>query len=81
MAFIGMAPFGSLLSGYLAEHIGAPHTVLISGILSFIIMLFFAKKLPAIRMLVHPIYARKGIIPEVAAGLQTAERFSAEAKE
>jgi MFS family permease len=81
MAFIGMAPFGSLLGGYLAEHIGAPHTVLLSGILSFIIMLFFAKKLPAIRKLVHPIYERKGIIPEVAAGLQTAERFSSEAKE
>lgn len=32
MAFRGMAPFGSLLAGSLAEHAGAPATVLISGL-------------------------------------------------
>ena len=31
MAFLGMAPFGSLLAGGLAHYIGAPRTVMISG--------------------------------------------------
>ena len=33
MAFMGMAPFGSLLAGMLAGLIGAPHTLLIGGVL------------------------------------------------
>jgi predicted MFS family arabinose efflux permease len=32
VAFLGMMPFGSLLAGWAAEHLGAPHTVLICGI-------------------------------------------------
>ena len=32
MAFVGMAPFGSLLAGALAHAIGAPRTVIVSGI-------------------------------------------------
>jgi MFS family permease len=71
-AFIGVAPLGSLLAGFVAEHLGAPHTLLLSGLLSIAVMAFLARKLPLIRRLVHPIYVRKGIIPEVAAGLQTA---------
>ncbi len=31
MAFVGMAPFGSLLAGGLAHWLGAPHTVMITG--------------------------------------------------
>ncbi len=31
MAFVGSAPFGSLLAGALAHRIGAPHTVMITG--------------------------------------------------
>jgi MFS family permease len=68
-AFIGIAPLGSLLGGIAAAHIGAPHTLLLSGLLSIAVMFFFAKKLPHIRRLIHPIYVRKGIISEVAAGL------------
>lgn len=71
-AFIGMAPFGSLLTGYVAQKIGAPYTLLICGILTIAVALLFAQKLPHIRRLIHPIYVRKGIIPEVAKGLQTA---------
>jgi len=71
-AFIGIAPLGNLLAGITAEHLGAPHTLLLSGLLSIAVIAFFARKLPHIRRLIHPIYVRKGIIPEVAAGLQTA---------
>ena len=33
MAFVGSAPFGSLLAGTLAHWIGAPHTVMVTGAL------------------------------------------------
>ena len=31
MAFMGTAPFGSLLAGGLAARVGAPHTILFGG--------------------------------------------------
>lgn len=80
-ALIGIAPLGSLLAGIVAEHLGAPHTLLLSGLLSIAVMFFFAKKLPQIRQMIHPIYVRKGIIPEVAAGLQTAAGIVSQAKD
>lgn len=72
MAFMGMAPFGSLLAGTLASSIGAPATVMIGGIACLGAAAWFYSRLPAIRALVRPIYVRLGIIPEVATGLQTA---------
>ena len=33
MSFLGTAPFGSLLAGWLSTRVGAPHTVLLSGVL------------------------------------------------
>lgn len=81
MAFIGTAPLGSLLAGFAAEKLGAPHTLLLSGLLSIVVMLLLSKQLPHIRRLVHPIYVRKGIIPEVATGLQTAAGIVSQAKD
>jgi len=72
MAFLGMAPFGSLLAGALAHHIGAPRTVMISGTICIAGALWFASQLNAIREHVHPIYRTLGIIPEIATGIQTA---------
>jgi len=80
-AFIGIAPLGSLLGGITAAYLGAPHTLLLSGLLSIAVMFFFAKKLSLIRRLIHPIYVRKGIIPEVAAGLQTAAGIVSQTKD
>jgi MFS family permease len=80
-AFIGISPLGSLLAGFVAEKFGAPKTLLFSGLLTIIVIFLFAKKLPHIRRLIHPIYVRKGIIPEVAAGLQTAERIASQTKD
>lgn len=81
MAFIGTAPLGSLLAGFAAEKLSAPHTLLLSGLLSIVVMLLLSKQLPHIRRLVHPIYVRKGIIPEVATGLQTAAGIVSQAKD
>ena len=72
MAFLGTAPFGSLLAGWLSTRVGAPQTVLMSGVLCLATAVWFAAELPAIRVLVRPIYVRMGILPEVAQGLQTA---------
>jgi MFS family permease len=73
MAFLGTAPFGSLLAGWISTRIGAPRTVLLSGVLCMATALWFARELPALRELVRPIYRRMGILPEVAQGLQTVE--------
>jgi predicted MFS family arabinose efflux permease len=72
MAFAGAAPFGSLLAGGLASRIGAPATLLLGGVCCISGSLLFARALPSLREMVRPIYARKGIIPEGASGLQSA---------
>ena len=78
MAFIGMAPFGNLLAGALASRLGpgvagASRTLIVAGVVCMIAAAVFARMLPALRTLVRPVYARKGIIPEeVATGLETA---------
>jgi MFS family permease len=77
MSFLGTAPFGSLLAGWLSTRIGAPHTVALSGLLCFATAVWFSQELPEIRALVRPIYVRMGILPEVAQGLQTAANLMA----
>jgi MFS family permease len=72
MAFMGTVPLGSLLAGALVHWIGAPLTVVLSGLCCIAGSLVFAAKLKNIRRLIHPIYVQKGIIPEVATGLQSA---------
>ena len=72
MAFVGMAPFGSLLAGSVAARIGAPKTLLISGICVVIGAAWFGLHLKEIRRVVRPIYIELGIIPEMAAGIQSA---------
>lgn len=72
MAIMGTAPFGSLLAGIMARLIGTSETVLWGGIACILGALIFLKKLPELRDSVRPVYVKKGIIPEVAAGIQTA---------
>lgn len=72
MAFMGMAPFGSLLGGALAHRFGAPRTVMLGGAVCLVGAAMFAMRLPALRRLVRPIYRQRGIIPEVASGIQAA---------
>jgi len=64
MAFMGMVPFGSLLAGGLADTIGAPNTVMMGGVACILGSVMFAKKLPSLRKIAHPIYVEKGIISE-----------------
>jgi MFS family permease len=69
-ASMGTTPFGSLLAGAMAARIGAPYTLLISGVCCIAGALWFARTLPALRHEVRPIYERMGILPQVATGLQ-----------
>jgi MFS family permease len=72
MAFLGMAPFGSLLGGEVAGHIGAPATLMIGGSICIAGSVWFALLLPTIRDFVRPIYRELGILPELAMGVQQA---------
>ena len=69
---MGAVPLGSLLAGSLVHFIGAPLTVMAGGLCCITGSLVFASKLDNLRRLIHPIYVRKGIIPEVATGIQSA---------
>jgi MFS family permease len=63
MAFVGMAPFGSLLAGSLAHWLGAPRTVMITGSVVILGAIWFATRLKAIRVEIRPIYQALGILP------------------
>ncbi len=69
MAFLGVAPLGSLLAGYLASHIGVAHTVQLAGTMCMVASLAFTLRLPALRTMVRPIYRRIGILPDVTSGI------------
>jgi MFS family permease len=76
MAFIGMAPFGSLIAGSLANTIGARNTLLIGGVSCLAGGALFAVILPKIRKKIRPIYVKMGIINEVATGMQSAAELT-----
>ena len=65
MAFVGMAPFGSLLAGALAHKLGAPHTVMITGAVCVVGSLWFTVQLPGVRAVMRPIYEEMGILSRV----------------
>ena len=64
MAFVGMAPFGSLLAGGLAHYLGAPRAVMITGAACVLGAVWFACELPAVRKVMRPIYREMGILPQ-----------------
>jgi MFS family permease len=72
MAFMGTAPFGSLLMGAVATHIGAHWTIGLGGAACIIGAFVFGSRLPGLRQQVEPIYRRLGVLPEVARGIQAA---------
>ena len=63
IAFVGMAPFGSLLAGSMAHALGAPLTVILNGAIVVLAAAWFATRLPAVREAVRPIYRELGILP------------------
>jgi MFS family permease len=72
MAFMGMAPVGSLVAGSVATQIGAPLTVRLGGVCCLVGALLFARHLPVLRAIVRPIYANMGPIQAATLRTQTA---------
>jgi MFS family permease len=65
MAFVGMAPFGSLLAGSMAHAVGAPWTVIANGSAVLLGAAWFWTQLPAVRREIRPIYRELGILPSI----------------
>ncbi|HTY20054.1 MAG TPA: MFS transporter, partial [Geobacteraceae bacterium] len=76
MSFIGIAPFGSLIAGAITNRVGVRITLIIGGLSCLAGGLLFACILPRIRSHIRPIYLKKGIITEVAAGMQSAAELT-----
>jgi MFS family permease len=65
LAFMGIMPLGSFLSGSIAQHLGIPWTLAISGLGCVITSLLFLKILPTFRIHVRPIYVKLGLLAAV----------------
>jgi MFS family permease len=76
MAFMGTAPLGSLLAGFLADRIGVQATVRFGGIGCIGASLVFATQFQTLRGMIRPIYRRLGILPELATGIQEASQLT-----
>lgn len=63
MMFMGMAPFGALFAGAIADRIGAPLTVAVGGLACICGALFFARNLSTFRMA-----ARKMVLAQQMVG-------------
>jgi MFS family permease len=70
MSFMGTLPIGCLLSGLIANHLGAPQTVRIGGALCILGALCFARGLPTLRAKVRPLYLQLGLLPEAAPAVE-----------
>ena len=73
MAFTGMAPVGSMVLGAIEKWIGLQKIILLSGICCFVAALVFEYYRPLVRKHAHPVYIEKGIIKEIAIGIDSTE--------
>ena len=78
MSFMGMTPFGVLIVGGLASRmsnnpfVGAERTMLLMSGVCLVASIRYWMNLKRIRKYVRPIYVQRGILPEIAEGLQIA---------
>jgi MFS family permease len=75
VAVMGAAPMGSLAAGWLTNHLGKSAAVALAGGVCVAGGVLFRLHLPSLRPMVHPIFVKKGILPEVATGLAAADRL------
>jgi MFS family permease len=71
MVLVGMAPFGSLAAGTLADRFGARLVVATGGLCCAAAAMWFARMLPRLRAVAIPVLIRRGIIPDPAAAVET----------
>jgi MFS family permease len=79
MCYLGMVPIGGLLFGDMAraQRLGPTWTLIIGASFVGLAVLQFAWSLPRLREHARPILERRGILPPIAQGLQTAAELSA----
>ena len=73
MAFMGLAPFGALFGGTLAQRFGAPITVAVGGVASVMGAIWFGRALPELR-----VEARRLIVAQGLAGGEPAQELNAQ---
>lgn len=76
MMFMGMAPFGALMGGAVAEHIGAPMAVAIGAVASIVAAIVFGMRLPDLR-----VEARQLILAQAVAGGEPAQEMTSQLQE
>jgi MFS family permease len=76
MVFLGTAPVGSLVAGSLARQLTAPQMVRIGGLCCLVGALVFARHLPALRAMVRPLSATRGLLQDTTVRTQTAMEAS-----
>lgn len=64
IALMGTVPFGSLAVGALANKLGAPNTMLITGTICIFASAIFISRLPALGRHITPLYVKMGIISD-----------------
>ena len=62
MAFFGAAPVGGLLASVLADRIGAPVAVGITGAACIVGSIWYALELPKVTAAIRPIYVERGLL-------------------
>jgi MFS family permease len=81
MAFMGTAPIGSLMAGWISEHLGAPLTLVIGATACIGGAAVFYSGLEQLREAIRPIYRRIGILPEIELGEEAASALTFEARD
>ena len=71
MMFMGMAPFGALFGGALADRAGAPVTIAVGGVACVIGGIWFGRQLPKLR-----VEARRLIVAQGLAGGEPAQEMN-----
>ena len=67
MSFLGVTPLGALFAGTVAEHIGAPATLGLGGVLALCAAFVYWANLGSIRNEIRPVYQKLGIVPRTDA--------------
>ena len=62
MCFLGAAPIGNFIAGFVASRMGAPLTLLIFGALCTLAALTFALRLESWRAAIRPVYKHLGVV-------------------
>ncbi len=65
LAFLGVAPLGSLAAGALAARFGVEATFAWNGAIAVLVALWFRRKLPVLSLAMRPVYVKLGLLPDV----------------